>query len=92
MMSVKNYMEEFVEDSVAAILKNTGTCNCEQCKCDVMAIALNHLPPKYVATHKGKVYTKLSSLQNQFGVDVLSELTRAAEFVKLHPRHDQTDN
>jgi len=56
---------------------------------DIRAIALNSLPPKYVVTRKGELYTKLSSLQQQFDVDIISAITKAAVIVGRNPRHGE---
>ncbi len=88
MQELKNYMEECVLDVVDSVIKSSDVCSCEKCKSDIMAIALNKLPPKYVVTRKGEIYTKIATLHNQFDVDVISALTMASGFVKDHPRHD----
>jgi len=46
----------------------------------VKAIALNHLPPRYVATAKGEVFTK-TQLRTQHESDVFQEIYRAVEKV-----------
>ena len=85
---MKNYMEVCVQDALDPVLSSLNSCTCDKCKFDITAIALNALPAKYVVTKKGQMYTKLSVLQNQFGVDVLSAITKAAVIVGEHPRHD----
>lgn len=89
---IKNYMEDCVIDSMAAILKGMNVCSCEKCQMDVAAIALNTLPPKYVVTKKGQLFTKLSVLQQQFDVDIISAITKAAVIVSKKPRHDDEEN
>ena len=85
---LKNYMEDCVIDMVDNILEGLGCCVCEKCKLDVTAIALNALPAKYVVTRKGQLFTKLSVLQQQFNVDIISAITKAASMVSKKPRHD----
>jgi len=89
---IRNYMEDCVEDMLQNMLKNaefaSQTCSCDQCRMDIKAISLNSLPQKYVVTRKGELYAKLSSLQNQFEVDIMSALTRASVIVGRNPRHD----
>ncbi len=86
---LKNYMEVCVEDQIEAVLKQINCCSCENCQLDITAIALNSLPPKYVVTRKGQFYTKLSGLQQQFDVDVIAAITKAAEIVSRSPRHEE---
>ena len=89
---IKNYMEDCVDDMLEYMLKNvayaTKICTCEQCKLDIKAIALNSLPQKYVVTRKGELYAKMSSLQNQFEVDIIAAVTKASEIVGRNPRHE----
>ena len=89
---IRNYMEDCVEDMLERMMKNTAfakqTCTCEFCKLDIMAIALNTLPQKYVVTRKGELYAKINSLQNQFEVDIISAITKATSIVGRNPRHE----
>lgn len=84
---LRNYMEFMVFDSLNHIIADLKICDCDICKHDIAAIALNQLQPKYVVTKKGEIYTKLNVLQQQFEVDVISALTKAANIVNEHPRH-----
>ena len=87
-LKIKNYMEDCVIDMIEPVLANLGCCTCEVCKFDIMAIALNSIQPKYVVTKKGQLYTKLYALQQQFDVDIILAITKAAEMVSKNPRHD----
>jgi competence protein ComFB len=88
---IKNYMEDVVADMLDNVLKEIHSCTCEKCKYDITAIALNSLPPKYVVTRKGQLYTKLSALQQQFDVDLIAAITKAAVIVNRNPRHHADD-
>ena len=85
---IKNYMEDAVDRVFDKMLPNLpGICKCEICVNDMKALALNNLKPKYVATHTGEVYSKVSQLHIQSETDVILELTAASEVVKKRPRH-----
>lgn len=84
---VKNYMERIVEEMLDSVLKDINACNCETCKMDVAAIALNNLPPRYAVTEVGNLYSKLNLLRQQFEIDVVTQITKAAEIVQRKPRH-----
>lgn len=88
MPQIKNYMEEIVYNQMKEILTDINMCKCEKCLMDVAAIALNDLPPKYIVTEKGELYSKINALSQQFEVDVVSAVTKAAILVKRRPRHD----
>jgi competence protein ComFB len=80
-------MEEIVFGQMKEVLADINMCTCEKCLLDIAAIALNDLPPKYVVTKKGELYSKINTLGQQFEVDVVSAITKAAVLVKRRPRH-----
>lgn len=87
-VEVKNVMEQLVFDQLDRVLAATKpACDCEMCRADIVAYALNNLKPKYAATHRGEVISKAAALQNQFYMDVIAVLTRAVEVVGSKPRH-----
>ena len=85
----KNYMEDVVKQFIDQVLKDIKVCNCKRCRLDILAISLNDLPPKYIVSNKGELYTKIEALKQQFEVDVLASLTKAAILVKERPRHEK---
>ncbi len=88
-IQIKNYMEEVVNILLPEILNDLNVCTCPKCTMDIAAMALNELPPKYIVTQKGELYSKINTLRQQFEVDVISAITRAAVLVKRSPRHDE---
>ena len=87
-IKMKNYMEDCVMDMLPAVLSEVNGCHCERCRMDILAQVLNKLPPKYVVTRKGHLYTKLSTIQQQFDVDIITAITQAAARVSAKPRHE----
>lgn len=87
MLQLRNYMEVCVTEMMDSVLRNLNSCTCENCRYDIAAIALNHLPPKYAVTREGNLYSKLNLLQQQFDVDIITQITKAAEIVSRNPRH-----
>ncbi|WP_130807152.1 late competence development ComFB family protein [Senegalia massiliensis] len=88
-MILYNFMEAEAKYHLKEVLnKYPNACKCEECKNDILAIALNNLPPKYISRSIGEVSSKLNSqLEGQFPADILRELTKAAEIVTRNPRH-----
>ena len=84
----ENMMEPMVEDEFTSMLPGLDCCTCEQCRNDIIAWALNHLPPKYVATRAGGVISKADTLRIQHLTDVRTALVRAVVVVSEHPRHE----
>ena len=86
-----NLMEDIVLQEVDDIMRSGGGCCCDICKTDVIAYALNHLPPHYVATHKGGMMVKLQSYQTQSHADVIAALCEGGQLVARNPRHEDKD-
>lgn len=63
-------------------------CKCDDCRADIVALALNNLPPRYVASHNGEMYSKMLELGQQFRTSVYVELAKASEKVLSHPKHN----
>lgn len=87
MKSYQNIMEPIVEEQFDALKDTLNCCTCEQCRSDIMAFALNHLPPRYVATTAGGTISKADSLRIQHMTDIRTAIIQAAQIVRDHPRH-----
>lgn len=88
MYTIKNYMEEAVANMLDKVIENIDVCKCPKCKLDIMALALNRLPPRYFVTKEGELFERLSELQEQFTVDITAAIAAAAFIVKSNPKHD----
>lgn len=88
MYKLRNFMEDAVTYKTNDILKTMNICKCEKCKLDIIAIALNELPPKYVVSQIGELFTKVNELTQQFEVDIESAIVKAAVQVAKNPKHD----
>lgn len=90
-MALVNIMENLVDAKVTEMLRNCPhCCSCEQCVEDIKALALNNLPPKYVSTLKGELFSKMDSIMiKQHNVDIDVAVLNAIEFINIHPHHDR---
>ncbi|MCE5285862.1 MAG: late competence development ComFB family protein [Pelosinus sp.] len=87
-MELKNYMEDIVWQSLEELLAaQPDVCKCQKCRYDIMALALNFLPPRYVVTEAGETFTRIKSLEQQFSVDVITAITNAIILVASRPHH-----
>lgn len=86
-LKLKNYMEDIVFLILDELIRDKNVCKCERCRMDIAAIALNHLPGKYVVTEKGEVYAKTDLLSRQFKTDVVIQLINAIDIVSKNPHH-----
>ncbi|ABO50324.1 conserved hypothetical protein [Desulforamulus reducens MI-1] len=89
---IKNYIELAVEDMLDDVFikyaaKNPGTCTCPRCRLDVMAIALNNLPTRYVVTDEGGIYTKVAMEQVGGRAQVVAAILNGIQIVQKNPRH-----
>ena len=88
-MALINTMEEIVDTKIDELIADSGCCACEHCKEDIKCLTLNALPPKYVSTAKGELFSKLSqAMIKQHSIDVNIACLNAIEFVKTHPKHN----
>lgn len=86
-----NVMEDLVEEEYERCKTIAKCCTCEQCHADVVAYALNHLPPQYAATRTGTMYAKLNNLRSQHMVDVNTALAHGFQQVSQFPRHTEKE-
>ncbi|MBM7867906.1 competence protein ComFB [Heliobacterium gestii] len=87
-----NLMEGVVENFLDELLaQHPEVCRCDQCRMDIMAAALNRLPPRYVVTNKGEVYSKINMLLSQFHVDVIGAIAHGMMLVAKNPRHEKPE-
>ncbi|MCD6362378.1 MAG: late competence development ComFB family protein [Synergistetes bacterium] len=81
-------MERVVKETLEKLLKDRDdVCKCEECIADMMAYALNRLPPKYIVTDRGYIFSKLNEIEAQFQVDVLEAVLEAIKVISKNPRH-----
>lgn len=71
------------------LAEQPGVCNCQKCKYDMMAYALNHLTPRYVVTDKGEALARAMTLNNQVTTDFLVEVSKAIKQISENPRHNE---
>ena len=86
-MFLHNVMEDLVTAQVDGIIKNVGCCDCEICRMDVIAFALNLLPVRYVVTERGALFSKAQEMNFQLSTDVIAAITTGILMVKDRPRH-----
>lgn len=86
--NLHNHTEDLVLDTMESILSKpefSEICTCNRCQLDMATYALNHLPTKYTATHRGDVITRVREFEQQFNVDLISVVTKAIKIVSENP-------
>lgn len=82
-----NVMETIVEEALDSMSDILDCCLCEQCRNDIAAYTLNHLPTRYVVTRSGEIISKAENMRSQHFADVRTNIIRAAQIISKHPRH-----
>jgi competence protein ComFB len=82
-----NKMESVVKQMAEKMLFESGMCSCQRCLLDVLALALNSLPPKYVVTNIGNAVTNVDLDSSQWKANVTMAICNAINVVKSRPRH-----
>jgi len=87
-MTVYNVMEKVVYDVVMKYKDELHLpCTCERCLDDVMAIALNELPPRYIANDDHSPYIRAShEADRQGATNILTKVAQGAALVSKGPR------
>lgn len=77
-----NVMENLVLKNLNLVMGRFNTCACDRCRCDIVAYALNNLPPKYIVSNANDTYDEreLSKL-------AVNALVSAVLYVKSNPNH-----
>nr|WP_319488246.1 late competence development ComFB family protein [uncultured Caproiciproducens sp.] len=87
-VKLKNMMESLLLTKMDEVIDKLDCCKCQKCRMDIASYALNRLPPKYVATYEGEVYSKLDTLSTQYETDMLNALFQGASIVSKNPHHN----
>lgn len=85
--SYVNVMEDLVNEQIDKNIETFGICQCATCRSDLAALALNHLPPKYVSTEKGRLISATERMSYNNILEIVKAIAECAEMVKKHPRH-----
>ena len=87
-MALYNVMEEIVRDVLLQYKDQLQlACLCERCFNDIMAIALNELPPRYIANEEYGPYVRAAHVADRQGAtNIILIVTKAATFVSNNPR------
>lgn len=88
MYELKNITEIVVREELKDYLRKANLpCACERCQADILALALNRLPPRYAVSLRGEILTEWESRSLPSKTRIISQLVRAAEQVRLTPSH-----
>ncbi len=91
-MELHNFMETSVDHFLPNLLNAfPHICKCDKCILDIKALALNELPPHYIVSEKGDMYSRIDEMYIQFETDVLKALIEAIGIVSKRPQHAEKE-
>lgn len=82
--SVVNTMEPCVLGKLDEVLERFSCCRCDRCRKDIVALALNKLPPKYMVLAEGEPQPEVTP---QMNAQVVTAMIQAVIKVRANPRH-----
>ncbi|MDP4125324.1 MAG: late competence development ComFB family protein [Bacillota bacterium] len=92
MYELKNHTEIVVRQAIKDYFRQNKTCcSCERCQADIMALALNRLPPRYYVSLRGEILTRNESHALPDQARVMADVVRAAQQVGAAPSHQMPD-
>ena len=87
-VEVHNVMEDVVRDTLLTYKEKMNLkCDCERCLEDIMALALNDLPPRYIANANLSPYIRAThETDRQGSTNIITIIAKAASKVSSSPR------
>lgn len=85
---LRNLTEDIVISKLDALMDRLDCCSCDLCRLDIASYALNRLPCKYVATTQGELLSKIALIDTDFTIRITTEIMKAINVIKEHPRHE----
>lgn len=99
-MNVHNVNEELVIDRVNELYNQVSTmsahwltCDCEHCRLDAVSYVLNRIPPRYVVSGRGIIYSSIEN-DTQLKADIDTLVIEAMHIISsvkrpYHRMHDE---
>ncbi len=82
-----NVMQILVEQQADKYIKMFGLCTCPRCKSDVMALALNSLPPQYMVMRPSELQIQTDMISNRHSSEIIAQMMRVCTIILENPRH-----
>ncbi len=79
-----NLYEMLVSEKLDVAIAKFSACNCDRCRMDITAIALNLLSPRYIVLSAGD---ELPPITKQEHGNISAAIIKAIVTVKANPRH-----
>ena len=83
-----NVMQQIIEDKADKYIGIFDVCRCSHCRKDVIALALNQMPPKYVVMSQKELLLKRDMYEVRYNCEAVAQLMQACQKVKDNPHHN----
>ncbi len=83
----KNILEDLIIYKLDELIEATDVCKCDRCRSDIIAIALNKLPSRYVSSSGGDIMARMQAMDDQMQANITTAILKAIEQVKKKPHH-----
>jgi propanediol utilization protein len=80
-----NVMELLVEESIDELIHQLESCDCDQCRANILAISLNGLAPRYVSDMQ-MLIGQIGLFREEYGELISERICKAVEQVKNYPK------
>lgn len=86
-IKMENYAQKVGNSLVGTALSPAASaCDCDQCRADTLAYALNRYPPKYGVSYGGRASYQ-ANYEDFIRHEISQVLTQAVTVVREHPHH-----
>lgn len=90
---LRNIIEDIARDFLnSSLTLRYDICTCAQCKNDMLAYVLSHVPAKYVTTESGAMHTIMQETRVETQAVIARAILQAVDLVSKSPRHELKEN
>lgn len=88
-MKYHNLMEKIMANKLDEIWNKFEGCKCERCRDDILACALNRVPPRYVVSQEGELYARVESMNADYELELVKIISQSINVVASNPSHEK---
>ncbi|HQO37206.1 MAG TPA: CheR family methyltransferase [Candidatus Omnitrophota bacterium] len=90
---LRNIIEDIARDFLnSALTLRYDICTCSQCRNDMLAHILSHVPAKYVTTEEGALHMLMQQTRVEHQAEIARAILHAVEIIGSNPRHKPKEN
>ncbi|HOU35900.1 MAG TPA: CheR family methyltransferase [Candidatus Omnitrophota bacterium] len=90
---LRNIIEDIARDFLnSSLTLRYDICTCNQCRNDMLAHILSHVPAKYVTTEEGALHTIMQQTRVEHQAEIARAILQAVDIIGSNPRHKLKEN